>query len=130
MRKCLALCVIMVIMLVGVTVALGQDRVHLFDGTVVEGKVVEVNPTSVKVNTGEGGLIRVILISDIEVIVYENGQVETFAERKKSDESGVKQEVDSLKQTMHKGEVRRSQGSGILMGVGICIGIVLLLALV
>ncbi|MGZ6490073.1 MAG: hypothetical protein ACXVDU_08775 [Bacteroidia bacterium] len=58
------------------------DTLFLRDGTVIAAKIVEVNSDNLKYRYCGGGeteVIRVILKSNIEQVVYANGKKETFA---------------------------------------------------
>jgi hypothetical protein len=54
-----------------------QDTVHLNSGEKYKGKVEEIRPTEIVLKSA-GGPTRIILKSKIKVIVYENGEIETF----------------------------------------------------
>ena len=57
-----------------------QDVITKVDGTVINAKVLEVNPGTIKYSRldNPGGPVYVIYISDIHTIKYENGLLETY----------------------------------------------------
>ncbi|MCC6475527.1 hypothetical protein IT157_00615 [bacterium] len=112
------------------TIANAADSIHMYDGRIVNCKVTSITLDHVFaiVSNDSSSFEQQFTKTEIKAIVFADGHVETFAQvqtQKSTDEK-----VLQLERQMHKSQVNNSKGSGILIGIGVCVGIVLLLALV
>ena len=74
-NKCLCAAFMMLLFLVFAKPCLAQDKVYLTNGKTIEGKVNEVGPRQIKMikKMPVDGPLYVINVSDIDSIVYSNG---------------------------------------------------------
>ncbi len=56
-----------------------QDIIHLNDGTKINCKIVSINQETVEIDLGEDSVYEDIQKTHIKVIIYENGNIETFS---------------------------------------------------
>ncbi len=104
-----------------------QDVLHLLDGTKINCKVVSINPETVDISTGENMPKRTINKEDIKVIVYENGEVETFSTIKKTNDNN---QVKELEKRLAETEKESKSNSNILEVIVGCCALLLILALI
>jgi len=79
---CLLLCALVSILLP--FTSFGQDRIHKTDNTVIEAKVLEINKTEIKYKkfSNQNGPAYIVPVTDVLMIVYENGEKEVFSQAK------------------------------------------------
>ncbi len=77
---------LLAVVLYGAQFTFAQDKVHLKNGTVYEGKVTLIEPEKVTLSQGDDKPLRTFLKSEIRVIVFSDGSVETFDDYNKHKE--------------------------------------------
>jgi hypothetical protein len=119
------ICLILIILLPCLMFA--QDVLHLKDGKKIKCKVVAINPETVEVSTGSDMPKRTIAKEDISVIVYENGEVETFSN---SDKPENQYQMIELERRLAESEKKSKGNENTLQVIGICCVLLVILALI
>jgi len=104
------------------------DVIHLKDGTKFEGKVITIQPETVEIDMGENKPKRIIAKKDIKVIVYENGEVETFEIKK--EEVSTSQDINEIKKKVEEKEKKDTKKEGLITGIAICCILYIIVALI
>ena len=73
--------IVLIVNLLIVTSSFGQDNIIKKDGNEIEAKVIEITDEFIKYKAYDfqDGPLRNIAITDVFMIIYENGKRETFA---------------------------------------------------
>ena len=127
-------CFSIIMPLLFISTAFSADKIYLNNGLVIDGTIVQIDIESVTVKYGDKELTRTLHKGAIKVIIYEDGTVATFNEvdtyRSNSDSLNVK----LLEERVLNSEVKTARIYGFFGGIGCCIGvcitIILLLAII
>lgn len=119
MKKRTALVILMIAAFANYSFA--ADIVHLKDGTKYEGKVLAIHPDRLEMSTGEGMPARIIAIEDVALIVYDNGQTESFQDTVKALDK-----QKELQARLAASEKENTEATGLLWMATGCVVIVTL----
>ena len=135
-------CFSIIMPLLFISTAFSADKIYLNNGLVIDGTIVQIDIESVTVKYGDKELTRTLHKGAIKVIIYEDGTVATFNEvdtyRSNSDSLNVKLSdslnVNLLEERVLNSEIKTARIYGFFGGIGCCIGvcitIILLLAII
>ena len=112
------------------------DVIYLIDDSKIEGTVKKIDINSVTIVYGENDLIRTFLISEIKVIIFADGKVETFlketsvVEPERESKSEMEAKVKDLEDRTNQISKKSAGSSGFAKGVGFCIVLLLVLLVI
>lgn len=106
-----------------------QDIVYLGSENKIECKVIAIHPDTVEIQPSDSTAKRYIDKSKIRAIKYENGKMQFFDDQGKKDETSTDKKVKNLENRINENDKKEAHQSGIVTGIGICCGIVLILAI-
>lgn len=104
-----------------------QDKIHKTDNTIIEAKVIEISDTEIKykVFLNQDGPINTISISDVHMVIYENGEKELYSPLKKlpvvvqpENTSPVNTQVSTTNSNITTNKTEKSQGLFFDLGFG------------
>lgn len=76
-----------------------QDVIYKIDGTSIQSRIIEVSPSQIKYSlfATEGNPIYIIYKDDVLKIVYQDGRIESYSDKKSNDIDGKKYQYYSYR---------------------------------
>lgn len=96
LNTCFLLCALVIILMP--FTLYGQDKIHKTDNSVIEAKVLEINKSEIKYKkfSNQNGPSYIIPVTDVAMIVYENGEKEVFYQSRSDKSSSAKTSSSSV----------------------------------
>jgi len=111
-------------------VCYSADKIYLRSGQQFECKVIAIDTSTVTADILPNGIRRTFYKYEIKVIIYENGDAETFDVSKPSPSIETEKRLGDVEKKSQELEVKSSKSSGIATGVAICVTIFLVLLII
>lgn len=106
------------------------DNIYLNSGEKFECKVISVDTSTVTVEILLTGIRRTFYKYEIKVIIYENGNAETFQIVKPESPSIKTEAPDESEKRLRELEKKSAKSDGVVIGVGACCVLLLILLII
>jgi len=123
-------CISLIISLTLSSTAFTADKIHLNNGMIIDGSITQIDLESVTIKYTDQDLTRTLDKMEIKVIIYEDGTAETFQNTVavKSEQEGARR--DKFEERLTEAEITAAKNRGLMDGIGVCIVLLLLLAII
>ena len=97
---------------------------------IIDGSITQIDLESVTIKYTDQDLTRTLDKMEIKVIIYEDGTAETFQNTVavKSEQEGARR--DKFEERLTEAEITAAKNRGLMDGIGVCIVLLLLLAII